>query len=139
MKNLIRLEELFFVLLAIYLFSLLDFSWWWFVILFLAPDLGMIGYVANPRLGAITYNLIHHEAVAVGFYLVGAMAGLQLFQLIGLIILAHSSLDRMMGYGLKFLDSFEHTHLGLIGRSAKNKRSFQKESDSPNQDDNLTL
>jgi len=118
-KNLIRLEELFFVLLAIYLFSLLDYAWWWFLVLFLAPDLGMIGYVVNPRVGAITYNLTHHKSIAIGLYLIGAMVGIQFWQFIGLIILAHSSFDRVLGYGLKHFDSFNHTHLGMIGSAAK--------------------
>jgi len=41
---------------------------------------------------------------------------------IGLIFLAHSSFDRVLGYGLKYPDDFSHTHLGWIGKSAgKNK------------------
>jgi hypothetical protein len=38
--------------------------------------------------------------------------------LAGVIIFAHSSLDRALGYGLKFSDSFTNTHLGRIGRAA---------------------
>lgn len=33
-------------------------------------------------------------------------------------MLAHSSLDRVLGYGLKYPDSFSHTHLGRIGRTS---------------------
>ena len=119
MKNLLKLEELFLLLLAIYLFSELDYAWWWFVVLFLAPDLGMIGYAAGPGVGAATYNLLHHKGVAIGFYLIGVMSGSQLLQLAGLIMLAHSSFDRILGYGLKYADAFTHTHLGLIGPAAK--------------------
>lgn len=36
--------------------------------------------------------------------------------LAGLIILRHSSLDRVFGHGLKYPDSVRHTHLGMIGR-----------------------
>ena len=32
-----------------------------------------------------------------------------------LLLLAHTSMDRVMGYGLKHTDSFQHTHLGRIG------------------------
>ena len=71
MKNLIKLEELSLVLLSIYLFSLLDYAWWWYVVLFLVPDLGMLGYLFNTRIGAITYNLVHHLTVAIGLYLIG--------------------------------------------------------------------
>jgi hypothetical protein len=36
--------------------------------------------------------------------------------LAGVIMLGHSSFDRVLGYGLKYGDSFRHTHLGWIGR-----------------------
>jgi hypothetical protein len=118
MKNLLKLEELSLLLLAIYLFSRLDYAWWWFAVLFLAPDLGMIGYAAGPRVGALTYNLLHHKGVAIGCYLIGVMSGSQLLQLVGLIMLAHASFDRILGYGLKYADAFTHTHLGMIGPTA---------------------
>ena len=35
----------------------------------------------------------------------------------GAILVAHSGMDRMMGYGLKFPSSFQDTHLGRLGRS----------------------
>lgn len=116
MKTLLKLEELFLFLLAIYLFTRLDYAWWWFALLFLAPDLGMIGYAAGPQVGALTYNLLHHQGLAIGLYLIGAWSGNPLWQLLGLIILAHSSFDRLLGYGLKFSDAFKHTHLGRLGR-----------------------
>ena len=28
----------------------------------------------------------------------------------------HIAVDRLLGYGLKFTDSFAHTHLGEIGK-----------------------
>ena len=36
--------------------------------------------------------------------------------LVGLMLLAHSSFDRLLNYGLKYPDSFRHTHLGEIGK-----------------------
>ena len=119
MKNLIRLEEFALFVFAIYLFTLLDYSWWVFPFLLLAPDLGAIGYIAGPRVGAATYNLTHHKGLAVLFYLVGVLIASQVFQLIGVIMLAHSSIDRVLGYGLKYPDSSDHTHLGWVGKSKK--------------------
>src|SRR3970282_2579082 len=116
MKNLLRLEELFLALLSIYLFAGLDYGWWWCLVLLLAPDLGMLGYLAGPRVGAISYNLAHHKGLAVLLFVVGGSLQIPLLQLAGLVILGHSSLDRMLGYGLKYSDSFQHTHLGMIGR-----------------------
>lgn len=118
MKIILQLEELFLTLLAFFLFRSLNIAWWWFALLFLAPDLSMLGYLAGPRVGALTYNLVHHKAVAVTAYVVGAWLGSPVLQFVGLIILAHSSFDRVLGYGLKYADAFQHTHLGMIGRTA---------------------
>ncbi len=119
MKKLIVLEELFLVLLAIFLFRNLGYDWWWFAIFFLAPDLSMVGYLAGPRAGAITYNFVHHKALAISLYVGGLLLANPLLQFVGLILLAHSSFDRVFGYGLKYPDGFQHTHLGMIGRAAE--------------------
>ncbi len=119
MKNLIRIEELLLFLLSIYLFSTLEYAWWWFLVLLLAPDLGMLGYLRNTQTGAIAYNITHHKGIAAALFIGGAILGNQVLQLIGLIMLGHSSLDRVFGYGLKFSDSFQHTHLGMIGKGTK--------------------
>ena len=116
MKNLIRIEELFLTLLAFYLFLGLDYAWWWFFVLFLLPDLSMLGYLLGPKVGAWTYNLVHHKGVAVALFVLGSYGQVPWLQLVGLILLGHSSLDRVFGYGLKYPDSFQHTHLGRIGR-----------------------
>lgn len=117
MKILLKLEELLMFGLSIFLFSKLDFAWWWYPLLLLAPDLSMVGYLINPRVGAITYNIVHHKAVGVGIYIFGSFLTNQPLQLAGLIFFGHSSIDRFLGYGLKYPDSFQHTHLGPIGRA----------------------
>ena len=116
MKNLIKLEELFLFILGIFLFNQLDYGWGWFWALLLAPDLGMLGYLGGTKLGAITYNLVHHRGVAVGLYLLGVYVSSQGMLLAGVMIFSHASLDRVFGYGLKHTDSFQHTHLGMIGK-----------------------
>ena len=117
MKNLIKLEELFLFGLALFLFSRLEYSWGWYALLFLAPDLSILGYLANPKIGAWTYNLIHHKGVAVALYVLGYLLSVPWLMFVGTILLGHSSLDRVFGYGLKFPDAFQNTHLGVIGRS----------------------
>ncbi len=116
MKNLLKLEELFLFGLALFLFSGLDYGWGWYALLFLTPDLSMIGYVMNPRVGAWTYNLIHHKGVSVALYALGAFTAIPWLMFAGTILLGHSSLDRVLGYGLKHEDAFQNTHLGRIGR-----------------------
>jgi hypothetical protein len=118
MKTILRLEELGFFLFSIYLFSMLRFPWWLFPLLLFVPDLSMLGYLAGPRLGALVYNIVHHRALALLYYVAGVALAVPWLALAGVIILAHSSLDRALGYGLKFEDAFGNTHLGRIGRAA---------------------
>jgi hypothetical protein len=118
MKNLTRLEELFLGVLSFYLFLSLHYAWWWFFLLLLAPDLSMAGYLLNPRAGAIIYDLVHHRSVSVVLFILGALLQTQWVQAAALILLGHSSLDRALGYGLKYADSFQHTHLGMIGKGS---------------------
>lgn len=117
MKTLIRSEELMLALLSFYLFLTLGYAWWWFLVLFLAPDLSMLGYLRGLKVGAWTYNLAHHKGIAVVLFLLGSYTQMQWLQAAGLILFGHSSFDRMLGYGLKYTDSFHRTHLGRIGRT----------------------
>ncbi|MDR8391835.1 DUF4260 domain-containing protein [Aliifodinibius sp. S!AR15-10] len=116
MKTLVRLEELGMVLLSIVLFSTTGYAWWWFLLLILTPDISMAGYLVNAKTGAFLYNVIHHKGVAILIYLLGFYYISPLTQMIGIILFAHSSMDRIFGYGLKYSDSFHHTHLGWIGK-----------------------
>ncbi len=120
MKQLLQLEELVMFLIAIVAFNQLQFDWWWFPALLLLPDFSMIGYLINTQIGAYCYNFVHHKALAliiagVGFYIQN-----QYLLLSGIILFAHSSMDRVFGYGLKHISSFNDTHLGIIGHQ-KNK------------------
>lgn len=119
MKNLLKLEEFALFLLGVYLFSRLDYAWWVFLVLLLTPDLGAIGYLGGPRIGATTYNITHNKGIAVGFYLIGTLAEIEVLQLVGIIMFAHSSIDRVFGYGLKYPDSSDHTHLGWVGKTGR--------------------
>lgn len=116
MKKLLKLEELFLFGLALFLFSQLKYGWGMYALLFLAPDLSMIGYLANPRLGAWTYNLIHHKGLAVALYVLGSLLLIPWLMFAGTLLLGHSSLDRVFGYGLKHEDAFQNTHLGRLGK-----------------------
>lgn len=116
MKTLLRLEEFLQLVLALFLFSRLDSSWGLFALLFLSPDLSMLGYLINPRLGAWTYNLIHHKGTGVTLYVLGSLLTTPWLMFAGTLLFAHSSFDRIFGYGLKHEDAFQNTHLGRIGR-----------------------
>jgi Domain of unknown function (DUF4260) len=71
MKTFIKLEELTLVALSFYLFLALDYAWWWFPVLFFVPDASLIGYLINSKVGIVTYNFIHHKALAILLYLFG--------------------------------------------------------------------
>lgn len=116
MKNLLKMEELAQFILSIILFNQLAYSWWVFPALILVPDVSMIGYLLNTKAGAWLYNFVHHKLVAIIFYAIGLGLGSEAIQLIGVILFAHSAMDRIFGYGLKFTDDFTHTHLGRIGK-----------------------
>lgn len=111
MKNLIRLEEIALFGLSIFLFSLLNYNWWLSPLLLLLPDIGMLGYVVNPKVGAYVYNVVHHRGISVVFYITGGLIGQEILQLIGIILFAHSTIDRVFDFGLKYADNFKHTHL----------------------------
>ncbi len=115
MRAFLKLEQFFILVLAVFLFSRLPYAWWLYPLLFLTPDIGMLGYAAGPAVGAATYNILHHQGLAVLFYLAGTLGGTVLLQLIGTVLLGHSGFDRVMGYGLKYPDAFKHTHLGWLG------------------------
>lgn len=105
------------LVLSIYLFTHLHFAWWWFLVLFLLPDIGMLGYFVNTRVGAVTYNFLHHKGLAIALYLAGLQLANESLQLAGLVLFGHSSFDRMFGFGLKYPDAFKHTHLDVYNET----------------------
>jgi hypothetical protein len=116
MKTIVKLEEVGLFIFGIYLFSLLNFEWWWFLVLILAPDLSMLGYIFGNKNGAFFYNIFHHRGIAVLLYILGSYLKMEFLQLIGIILFSHSSMDRIFGYGLKYESGFKYTHLGEIGK-----------------------
>lgn len=110
--SLLRLEGLAVLGLAVAAYASLDASWLLFALLLLVPDVSMIGYLKDPRLGARTYNAVH---TYVGPAVLGAAAWAGTYELTGAIALiwaAHIGMDRMLGFGLKYPSAFGDTHLG---------------------------
>ena len=118
MKWLLRLEEVAIAVLAAALFLMTGLAWWWLPVLFLVPDVSMVGYLAGTRIGAVIYNVVHHRALAVVIWCLGALLHQPALLVAGSLLLFHSSLDRVLGYGLKYPDSFGDTHLGHIGKGS---------------------
>ena len=117
MKTLLKTEELAEMLLAAFVFAHLPYAWWVLPATFLLPDLSMLGYLAGPRVGAASYNLLHHKALAIAVGVAGWLLGQPVLVLAGTVLLFHSAFDRLLGYGLKYGTSFQDTHLGGVGKA----------------------
>lgn len=110
----LKAEELALFLASIAVFATMDFSWWLYPALILVPDISMLGYLINTRVGAFLYNLVHHRATGLVVYGLGYWYAAPMLMLTGVILVGHTAMDRLAGYGLKYSDSFHHTHLGLL-------------------------
>lgn len=109
-KLFLHLEGVLIFILSLFFYWRLEGSWLLFVLLFLVPDLSMLGYLRNKRFGAGLYNLFHTYTlpillliIAVSSQSAGALA-------VSIIWIAHIAMDRMLGYGLKYHTDFKDTH-----------------------------
>jgi len=96
---------------SLLLYAELRASWLLFVVLVLAPDLSMLGYMLGVRFGSALYNLIH--ALVVPLLLIALSIFYKQLWLLpyGLIWTAHIGVDRLLGFGLKYPTRFHDTHL----------------------------
>lgn len=92
------------------------FSWILFSLLILAPDILMVGYLVNAKVGARVYNIGHIYAAPVILLSLHYLAGLPYLLPISIIWIAHIAMDRTLGFGLKYESGFKDTHLGKINR-----------------------
>lgn len=99
-------------------FSTTRQAWWLVPLTLLAPDLLMVGYLGGTRLGAHLYNTSHSTVLPILVVGFGWWQAKPLALALGLVWLAHIGMDRVLGYGLKYCDGTQHTHLGWIGRGA---------------------
>lgn len=84
---------------------------WLLVVLALAPDVSMVGYLAGPRLGSLSYNVVHTYTLPLALGAFGFWADIRLALLVALIWAGHIGADRLFGYGLKYESGFKDTHL----------------------------
>lgn len=112
----LRAEGLSILILSVYKYHQYGGSWWWLAALLLVFDVSAIGYLKNPRLGALLYNAGHSLCIPLALMLF-AHSGYHYHWFNFLLIwTTHIGMDRFFGYGLKYNDSFMHTHLGMIGK-----------------------
>ena len=87
--------------------------------LLLVPDVSMVGYLRDPRLGSLLYNVAHNWALGVLVLGLGFLSVQAWLIVAGAILIAHVGMDRALGYGLKLPTSFQETHLGRIGKARR--------------------
>ena len=118
-RALLRLEGAALFAAAVFLYVRSDPAWQPFAILFLAPDLAFVFYLAGARVGAIAYNLTHSTIGPILFALLAQLVPVIAARApvsLAFIWLAHIGFDRALGYGLKYASGFGDTHLGFIGK-----------------------
>ena len=113
----LRLEGAAAFVAGIALFGATGGNWLFIVPLLLLPDISAAGYLAGPRIGAFTYNLVHNWLPGIAVLLAGLWLDSPAVLIAASILIAHVGMDRAVGYGLKLPGSFHDTHLGRMGRS----------------------
>ena len=93
-------------------------GWGLFLLLFLWPDLAILGYLMNVRFGAGLYNLFHLAAAPVLLGVVSVAIHQRSVLSFALIWFAHINWDRAFGYGLKYPTFFKDTHLQRVSPAA---------------------
>ncbi|MGZ8175676.1 MULTISPECIES: DUF4260 domain-containing protein [Methylobacter] len=126
----LRLEGLCVLIAASVAYSKFGLGWGTFALFFLTPDLSLLGYLAGPKVGAVSYNLAHSYIGAVTCLAAGVVVPAPTILCIGLIWCAHIGFDRALGYGLKYPDGFGFTHLGWIERFPAMMSSTEVNQDS---------
>ena len=110
-RIMLRLEGLTLFAMMVVLYAHWGASWWLFALLFLAPDLSFIAYLAGPKIGALVYNAVHSYMAPGALMFVGLALTAPLLLSIATSWLAHIGIDRSLGYGLKYSAGFALTHL----------------------------
>jgi hypothetical protein len=111
---LLRLEGLTILIGAIALYASQGYSGLAFVLLILVPDLSTVGYLVNTQVGSYLYNAAHFYTLPALLIALGLMGSAPLAIQLGLIWFAHIGMDRVVGYGLKYPNSFKETHLQRV-------------------------
>ncbi len=115
LRIVLRLEGLSILMAGCWVYHFYQFSWGQFFLYFFLPDIGLLGYLVNSKIGAFSYNLTHSYILPL---LLGTLAwalDAPTFTPFIIIWIAHIGFDRALGYGLKYTTGFKDTHLGRIG------------------------
>lgn len=109
--HVLNLEGLSVFAATLYFYGSLGGNWLWFILFIFAPDFSMLGYLKDNRVGAFFYNLIHTYVLGLSVVVLGRLLNSDFITLTGLVLCAHIGMDRLQGYGLKYISNFKDTHL----------------------------
>ena len=110
-KILLHFESSVVLILTVFFYHQLHARWLLFAILFLAPDLFMLGYLANVRIGSALYNFAHTYLTPAILLAIAYFATKPQLSPFALIWTAHIGIDRLLGFGLKYPTHFKDIHL----------------------------
>jgi hypothetical protein len=117
-RVLLRLEGLAILAASLLAYAKFGEGWGTFGLFFFVPDISFLGYLAGPRVGAVSYNFAHSLIGPLAVLAAGIFFQVPVAIVAGTIWAAHIGFDRGLGYGLKYSGGFRLTHLGAIGRNA---------------------
>ena len=97
-------------LISLFFFKFIEGNWLLFIVLLFVPDIFMLGYLANAKIGSIIYNAGHLYIIPLMLIVLSVLYESSIFLQIGIIWAAHIGLDRAFGYGLKYEANFRDAH-----------------------------
>ncbi|MGE7954123.1 DUF4260 domain-containing protein [Lysinibacillus xylanilyticus] len=114
LRKIISLEYVVAFLVTVFFYWHFDFSFVYFGLFLLLPDVSMLGYMVNTKVGALFYNIGHSLMLPAILLIIGFVTMSTPLLMVSIIWLAHIFLDRALGYGLKYDEAFTKTHLQQI-------------------------
>src|SRR5699024_302243 len=100
-KMVLHMEGMIIFIGAMIIYGMMDYNWWLFIILLLAPDVSMLGYLKNEIFCSYIYYIFHTYVLAFLVIGIGYWTQTTLLIGIGIIWVAHIGMDRLFGFGLK--------------------------------------
>ena len=113
-RIMLHLEGLVMLVVTLVIYGQVSGNWLAFIVLLLVPDFTFFAYTINVRVGSIVYNIAHFYGLPLALALIAFLTGWNTVLALALIWLAHISMDRAVGYGLKYATDFKDTHMGQI-------------------------
>ncbi|KAA8734446.1 DUF4260 family protein [Acinetobacter qingfengensis] len=114
-RKILQIEGLCVLVLSLIVYEKFGIGWGTFAIFFLTPDISLLGYLLNSKIGSVFYNAAHSYLLPFVILGLGIYFNVSIMWATAIIWTAHIGFDRMLGYGLKYSNGFHFTHLGVIG------------------------